>query len=475
MATFSAFPNVIAALLQQGFLARELEEGLDSVLAYRRLALQETFPGRIGETLTRTRKGRRVPIQTSMIPTAALDNGMTTTGVGFSIEQYTFTMAEYADTLDLNLMASEAEIADQFIGNARNLAVQAAQSLERICRWRLFSAYLGGNTRMIADPGATIVSGTSALQGSVADGATGTMFHFDDTRGFATVLVNGVVTPVSTSNPLNCTITSAAGTTYAVQVVLVTPYTYQSGKKSTDVTNTPDAIPGFCSIKNISGGPYVAAVGDAIVSNSGPAVLRPFNRLHTNAITGGDVLSLGIIEDGVAYLRDNGVPAMDDGTYHCILDNTSMRQLFADQDFKTLFMGRNQSTEFKDGEIIQLLGITYIPTTEAYVQQPIAAGKPKIRRPIIAGAEAIIQSNFEGMETYLSSRGFDRNDSNIAMVDGVLQIVREPLDRLQQMVAQTWTWIGDYAVPTDMTADNTIIPTASTAMYKRCVAIEHAG
>lgn len=475
MAVFDNFPGVIAGLLQQGFLARELEEGLDSILAYRRLAVQETFPGRIGETLTRTRKGRRTPIQTPMIPTSALDNGMVA-GSAFSIEQYSFTMREYADTLDLNLMAAEAEVADQFLANARNLAVQAAQSLERICRNRLFSAYLGGNSRLIADPGGTISANTpGALPASVNSAASSANIHLDDIRGFTTVLVNGVVTPVSGSNILACTVTKSDGTTIAVELSVATAHTYQSGKSALDITNTPDAVPGFVTLKNISGGTWTVAAGDSLTANTAPAILRPQNRYNTSLITGGDVLSLGLVEDGVAYLRDNGIPPMDDGTYHCILDNTSMRQLFADQDFKTLFAGRSESPEWRDSEIIRLLGITYIPTTEAYVQGAISAGKPKIRRPIIAGAEAIIQSNFEGMETYLSQRGFDRNDSNIAMVDGVLQIVREPLDRLQQMVAQTWTWIGDYAVPTDITANSNIIPTASNATYKRCLVIEHAG
>lgn len=475
MAVFDNFPGVIAGLLQQGFLARELEEGLDSVLAYRRLAVQETFPGRIGETLTRTRKGRRNPIQTPMIPTSALDNGLTP-GTAFSIEQYSFTMREYADTLDLNLMAAEAEVADQFLANARNLAVQAAQSLERVCRNRLFSAYLSGSTRLIADPGAGIVSNSpGALPATVNAAASSTAIHLDDIRGFQTVLVNGVVTPVSGSNVLACTITKVDGTTHTVECSAATPYAYQANKSALDITNTPDALPGFVTLKNTSAGTWTVAAGDSLTSNVGPAILRPQNRYNTSLLTGGDVLSLGLVEDGVAYLRDNGIPPMDDGTYHCILDNTSMRQLFADQDFKTLYAGRSDSPEWRDSEIIRLLGITYIPTTEAYVQGPISAGKPKVRRPIIAGAEAIIQSNFEGMETYLSQRGFDRNDSNIAMVDGVLQIVREPLDRLQQMVAQTWTWIGDFAAPTDITATNTIIPTASNAVYKRCVAIEHAG
>ena len=162
---------------------------------------------------------------------------------------------------------------------------------------------------------------------------------------------------------------------------------------------------------------------------------------------------------------------MPDGTYHWIGDNTSMRELFADPDFKQLYAGRSQSPEFREQDIVRMLGVTFIPTTESYVQD---LNGLKVRRPIVAGAETIIQLNFEGMATWLRTIGAEGDRANVAMVDGVVQIVREPLDRLQQVVAQSWTWIGDYAVPTDITATPAIIPTASAALYKRAVVLEHA-
>ena len=486
---FADFPDSVKALLQANFLVREMEEGLDSILAYRRLAIQEVFPGRIGETMTRTRKGRRAPVSTPISvgapgATTNLDNGLNPLANPWSVEQYTFTLEEYADTIDLNLMQEQTGIADQFIANARNNGVQAAQSLERICRSKLFGAYLSGNSRIIADPADAIVGTVEANDTPINNAASGNL-NLDDVRGFQTVLLqsgssSGKVVAVSTTNKLPVVITKANGTQYAGNVTAVTVYTYETPTYSVlDLTNTPDAVPGWITFENLSGSDYSFTVGDTIVANDAPAILRPFSRRNTKLLTGSDVLSLGIIEDAVAYLRDNGIPPMDDGTYHCVLDNTSLRQLFADQDFKVLFAGRSQSTEWRDGDIIRLLGITYIPTTEAYVQPAIgtAVEKPavRVRRPVIAGAESIIQGNFDGMQSWMAQRGFDRADSNIAMVDGVVQIVREPLDRLQQVVAMTWTWIGDYAVPTDITATPTIIPTAGAARYKRCVTIEHAG
>lgn len=486
--SFVNFPTALQGLLQQGFLAREMEEGLDSILAYRGLVIQETFPGRIGETITKTRKGRRAPTTTPLDPTtigANLDNSLSVSTSPFSIEQYSFTLAEYAQTLDLNLMQDAAGIADQFIANARNNGVQAAQSLERICRKKLFGAYLSGNTRVITVPGNTVLApdGT-ANPASIANAASGTV-NVDDVRGFLTTIINGTPSAPTVANPIGVTITTVAGVivTGVIEAAALA-YTYEAAKSALNVTTSPDAVPGTITIKNNSGATWTITVGDTIVANNAPVIFRPSGRVNQVQLVGADTLSLAICMDAVAYMRDNGVPPMADGTFHIILDNTSMRQLFADPDFKTAYAGRQETPEFKNADIVRLLGMTFIPTTEAYVQNQMTAASSsdppaitgtRIRRPIICGAESIIQANFEGMETWLAQRGFDRSDSTIVLVDSVLQIVREPLDRLQQIVAMSWTWIGDFAVPTDITADSTIIPTASNALFKRCVVIEHAG
>ena len=63
----------------------------------------------------------------------------------------------------------------------------------------------------------------------------------------------------------------------------------------------------------------------------------------------------------------------------------------------------------------------------------------------------------------------------VFLINNVAHVIRPPLDRLQQFAALSWTWIGAFAVPTDLTATTTIIPTASNSLYKRSMVIEHAG
>ena len=376
-------------------------------------------------------------------------------------------MQEYADTVDTNMVQELAGIADQLIANSRNNGVQAAQSLERIARFKLFSAYLGGNTRVRTDLGAS----------------TSTTCHVDDITGFTTVLVNGVVTGISSGNPITVieTAVSSGGVNQTLTVTAATADT-------TNHSSNPNGISGYLTF---SSGPSDPVNGDALITANAPKVLRPFGKLTTAQLAGSDVLTMGLVEDAVAYLRDNGVPPMADGTYHCILDNTSMRQLWADQDFKVLFAGRNDSSEYRDGDVIRLLGVTYIPTTEAFVQpagqqfngttygQASTATSPsnnavRTRRPIILGAECIIQGNFEGLASWLEREGLNPI-AEVFLVNNVAQILRPPLDRLSQVTSLSWTWIGDFAVPTDLTATTNIIPTASNALYKRSLVIEHAG
>jgi hypothetical protein len=66
-------------------------------------------------------------------------------------------------------------------------------------------------------------------------------------------------------------------------------------------------------------------------------------------------------------------------------------------------------------------------------------------------------------------------DSIISLVDGIAMVTREPIDRLQQIIAQSWYWIGGFCAPSDTTTTPTTVPTATNAAFKRAVMIEHIG
>ena len=474
---FTEFPSAVQTLLQQGFLVRELEEGLDSSLAYRMLAIPETFPGGIGETMTRTRKGRKAPITTPMVTNSnvatSLDNGLPNTGA-FSTERYVATLKSYADTVDLNLMQSEAQIASDFIANARNNAVQASQSMDRICRNKLFDRYMGGNTRVITVPATNILAPDGTANAAVLTTATGTV-NVDDIRGFTELIVAGEIVAVSGTNTIAAVINNGT-TLFPVRVTAAAAYTYEAGKGIVDVTNTPLAIPGTLTFINDAAGTYTPAAGDTIKANNAPSILRSGGHRSTHLLTSSNFMTLGILLDAVTVLRNNGVPPKADGTYHVVLNHTSMRQLFDDSVFQNLYTGSQASGPYKNAVMVPMLGLTFITTNETLMQVtpfPNGSTANTIHRVIISGDESLIQCNFEGMETWLANKGLEPI-AGVAMVDGVVQIIRPPLDRLQQFCAMTWEWIGDFAVPTDVTATPTIIPTATLAAYKRCVVVEHA-
>ncbi len=465
MATFYQFAPVLQDLVQNGFLARQIEEGLDSELAFRRHATEETIGGRLGSVITIPKIGRKGPVVAPLNPSNFannLDNGLTPALP--ASETYTFTLSEWGDTEDVDIIGELAACADLVKVASRTNGVQAAQSMERLAKIQLHANYDTGNTWVRGDLGSNT---TSAV-------------HVDDVRGFQVVQVNGVLLPVSNSNPLPCfeQRTSAGGVNQSFNV---TGFTVDSPNNSlypgSSVDNMGNVVSdGVSGTLLLSGAGTAPVAGDAIIAANGPKVVRPLNKPSYNLLNAGDVATLGLLLDAKARLSSNGVPCFNDGTYHYIHDYAVMRQLFSDQQFLIAYASRFKSDEYQKGQIFELLGITFIPTTEAYVQPPTPALgiNVPIRRSIMLGAEALLQGNFDGLDMYLNVDGMNPI-GGVMMVNNVAQIIRPPIDRMQRIISLTWTWIGSFTCPTDATATPLIIPTASNALYKRAVVIETAG
>jgi hypothetical protein len=437
------FPISLQPIIQQGFLEREFQQALTSRLGYRAVADREDFAVGIGETLTKTRAGLRPAVTTPLAPATNtnLDNGLTPGNWG--VEQYTLTLNNYASTMDLNVVTSRVGIASQFLQNAYVNGEQAARSLDDLARNALFSAYFGGNTR---------------VQTTLSN--AGTIVVVDDIRGFQTAFVNGVQQPVSTSNPLAVTI---GGDAY--NVVAAAPDTV-------NVSTTPGGISGeltFASNVSITDG----TAGNTVQAATASLILRPNGRSNTSLLQVGDALSMSNILDAVANLRVNAVPDID-GAYNCYLDPISARQLFADQDFQRLFIGTTSAVEvFRPGQgvVNEFLGLRFVLTNESFVQPFSTIPGAMIRRPIVVGQGALIEGDFAGM----AAEDVAPANSIVSLVDGVCMVTREPIDRLQQIIAQSWYWIGGFCAPSDTTTNSTTVATATNANFKRAVMIEHIG
>lgn len=435
------FPASLQPIIQQGFLEREFAQALRSRLGYRAVADRVMIAAGIGETLTKTRAGLKPSVTTPIVPASNtnFDNGLTPTSWG--VEQYTITMNHYAATTDLNVVTERVGIASQFLQNAYINGEQAARSLDELARNALFAAYLGGNTRVRATLS-----------------AAGPNVTVDDIRGFQTVFVNGVQQPVSGTNPLTVQIGNNSYTLVAT---------------AADASNQSTAPGGVSGVLTLSANVTVAdgTSGNSVLAANASTIVRPAQRANTALVAASDTLTMSNLLDAVAKLRMNAVPEIN-GAYNCYLDPVSARQLFADPDFKQLFQGATSANQvFKNGMTNDFLGLRFVPTTEALVQPHPSLAGLMVRRPIICGQGALIEGDFAGM----GATDVAPTDSIVTMVDGIAMVTREAIDRLQQIIAQSWYWIGGFCAPSDTTTNPTTVPTATNAAYKRAVIIEHVG
>ncbi len=435
------FPAALQPIIQQGFLEREFSQALQSRLGYRACADRVKVAVGIGETLTKTRAGLKPSVTTPLAPATNtnLDNGLSPTTWG--VEQYTISINLYAATTDLNVVTERVGIASQFLQNAYVNGEQAARSLDELSRNALFGAYLGGNTRVRT----TLAS-------------AGPSVSVDDVRGFLTVFVNGVQQPVSSSNPMTVTIGASVYSLIAVSADAI------------NVSTSPNGISGTLTLSgtvSVSDGTAL----NTVTAASGSTILRPSDRGNTSLITASDTLTMANLLDAVAKLRMNAVPEIE-GAYNCYLDPVSARQLFADPDFKQLFQGATSANQvFKKGMTNDFLGLRFVPTTEAFVQPHPTLSGLMVRRPVICGQGALIEGDFAGM----AATDVAPSDSIVSMVDGIAMVTREAIDRLQQIIAQSWYWIGGFCAPSDTTTNPTTVPTATNAAFKRAVVVEHIG
>ena len=437
----SNFPAGLQSIIQNGFLEREFHQALTSRLGYRAVADREDVAVGIGETLTKTRAGLKPSVTTpvAVATNTNLDNGLTPSGWG--VEQYTLAINHYAATTDLNMVTSRVGINGQFLQNAFINGEQAARSLDELARNALFNAYFGGNTRV-----------------RTTLGSVGPNVAVDDVRGFQSVHVNGVPAAVSGSNTLTVTVGAGVYTLTGVAV---------------DVTNVSTTPNGLSGVLTFSGNVIVSdgTAGNGVVAANASVIVRPAGRASTATLTAADTLSMANLLDAVAKLRLNAVPEIG-GVYNCYLDPISARQLFADNDFRQLFTGATSANQvFRQGMVNDFLGLRFIPTTEAFVQPHPALSGVVVRRPIICGQGALIEGDFAGM----AAQDVAPQDSIVNLVDGVAMVTREPIDRLQQIISQSWYWIGGFCAPSDTTTNPATVPTATNAAFKRAVMVEHAG
>lgn len=410
----STLPAGIQAIMQNGLLDRTFEDALTPDFLYPKLAEERPWAGSMGDTSIFTRAGLLAPVTTAI-------TGSDPSAATYSVEQYSMTMDQYGNAMDTSMIQSRMTLASKFLEDVQKLGVNAAQSINRLARNRLYNAYGGGRTWAPS----TAASSTSIVV-------------FDAT-GFDKVLVNGVKTAVSGSNPLTVTIAGVANTVTGCNL-----------GTNTLTVGTTTAV----------------TAGDAVVAANAATSFRPAAKASAFALSGSDVATMSLFRSAVARLRKMNVPTIN-GNYVAHIDPDTESELYADADFKQAYQGRGDSAVFQDMSIGTFLGIDWVRNIEAPTTTVNAL---TVHRPIVFGGGALVAGPFDGMADLLAGTGVDEVPSVrfIGPAEGVqvALIVRPPQDRLQQVIGSAWSWIGDYAVPSDST-------TGDGALFKRGVVIEH--
>ncbi|MFG3488551.1 hypothetical protein [Streptomyces sp. NPDC047972] len=414
----SNVPAAIRAMMQNGLLDRVFQEALRPEFIFPAIADSEPWQGGLGDTKTFTRKGLLAPATTAI-------TGSDTSAATYGIEQWSVTMDQYGNAVDTNMLNSSMALASKFLADVQQLGINAGQSLNQIARNKLYAAYAGGRTWCTA----AATTDTSMVVNSVA--------------GFTHVLVNGVPTAVSASNPLTVSIEGVANTVTGVN----------TGTNTLTLGTT-----------------RVDVVGDYIVAANAPTTIRPAGDTAFD-LSGANVATFAMFRSAVTRLRKMNVPTVN-GYYVAHIDPDTEAQLFSDSDFKQALQGRVDSPIYTDLSIGRFGGIDWVRNNECPTIAGGSGGAVTVHRPIVLGAGALVAAPFEGMGDLLRGTGVE-DVPDIAMVEAapgvqVARIVRPPQDRLQQTLSTSWSWVGDYGVPSDSLANS------DSALFKRAVVLEHA-
>lgn len=418
----STLPAAIRAMMQDGLLDRMFLESLLPELLFPQIADVEPWQGGMGDTRIMTRNGLMTP------DTAPITGSDPTTG-SYDIEQWTVTMDQYGKAIDTNMLQSRMTLASKYLNDVSRLAIQAGQTLNELSRDKLYAGYSGGRTWCTT----TATSDTSIIVAS--------------TDGFTHVLVNGVPTAVSASNPLDVTIGGVANTVTGVNTS----------------TNTLTL-----------GTARADTAGDSVISDQAPYSVRAGTGNDTAFdLSAGDLVTFADFRAAVTRLRRMNVPAVEGGNYVAHVDPVTESQLFDDTEFQALYRGRAESETYRNLSLGTFGGLIWVRNNKVPELASGADGlTTTVHRPIVVGAGALVAAPFEDIAGLLRETGV-ADVPEIRMINAapgadVALIVRPPQDRLQQVVSSSWAWTGDYGVPSDSLANG------DPAMFKRAVVLEHS-
>lgn len=454
----------VRAIVQENLLERAFHDALFPRLLFRGEATPVAWPQNVGDTMVFSAPGL-IPVNA-----APLAPGTDPVPASYPLEQWIAQIQQYAGTIDTAMPTSMVAIANLFLRNAHQLGMQGAQTLNRVTRNRMYAAALSGWT--VADgaqgPTATLrvkrLNGFTRARNPALVGASTVKFDF-----------------VSASNPLG------------IKIFDTTP-----AEVSRNVVGFAADIPGDES------GPGTITLSAAVtvldrayvISDDRTDIVRSGGGNKVDDIVGADIPTLADVRSAVAKFWSQNVPEHPDMRFHCHLDPVSQAKIFQDAEFQQLLTALPDYYMYKQFALGELLNTVFFRNSECPVAETVIGGSTatfdardpfvgelynngnpatgvKIHRMLFTAQGGILEYHSD-LSALITEAGIMGATADPRIVNNGIEIfseriqliIRAPLNRLQDMVATSWKFIGDWPVRTDAAA-------GSAARYKRFLAIEH--
>jgi len=455
--SLQGFQPELVNIIQDRTLERVFHDALFPRLLFRSEAIPEKWQANIGERMVFTRAGL-LPVDTT-----PLTPGTDPTPETYALEQWAAEACQQGKTIDTHMPTSRTALAPKVLRDAQQLGLQSGQTMNRLCRNALYRAYLGGNGVVIA-----------------AAPIAANLIRVASLNGFSETLFQNAPVPVSSASPLPI---SFPGTAEPDKNVI---------GANPDNVNDPYG-PGTLLLDS----PLTVglAARDAVLTQNRSVIRRVGGGNSVDAISGSDIITLNDVIAAVSIMRSNNVPPHADGKYHVHMSPEAVAQLFQDNHWQRLHQSLPDSAAYRDlsiGEAVRCFfyentenpnllnsGLQTSTGTQAVVSGEIGGelrneGGVAVGRVLVTGGGALYEKYIDESE-YMSEAGTTGKIGQFVIVNNGVQvmtnriryIMRAPLDRLQQVIAQSWSWSGDFPVPSDGLS-------GGAARFKRAVVIEHA-
>jgi hypothetical protein len=429
MPNISTFTGTLASIIEEGVIERELMQSLRPALLWNQCVETRLHQGGIGELVSMTREGLITP---STEAEAELAAGADPTAVTRSREQFSYRVKSYSKYLDLNAPSSYLAAANTFLPGLNALGFQGMQSINRIRRDRMFAAYAGGNSF------------------ATAAGAAATALVVADATGFGEVIVDGVVTAVSSTNPGTLAL---AGTNR----------TYTAVDTSTNTITLSSA--------------QTWSQYDSVVRSDATPVFRQSSRATDRLVVAGDTPTMATFRDAAAWLRGQNVPGMDGtptGDYWCFIDSDVENALNADTEFRSAINGGGLALQAAAGILGRYAGIVFVrqPKSESKIIASSAPYQTTIHRSIMVGGGGALVEAYVPEESLVSHGQPYVGGSHyrVSVTEALSVVLQAPTDKLGRKVVASWIGNMGWGAPTDINN-----ATGSSVRHKRAVAIHTAG